>query len=100
MRNRTKGNQKAYVFETDEMRKLLFLFNEIEILRDRWVLGKLFLADLHQHFDHILNALVDLRLVQERAKAIKDGVRALWRHLGQELEKLVEPKRHSEPKEG
>lgn len=66
------------------MRDLLVLLNEIKSLRhDRIVLVPV-LARLEQHLDHILDALLDVPLVEDSSELLKDHVVGLGRVFGEE----------------
>lgn len=60
------------VVQAYSMRDLVLLFDQIQLLLDGGVILVFILPDLEKHLDHILNTFVDVSLVQDAAKLIKD----------------------------
>lgn len=60
------------IVQADAMRDLVFLFYQVQLFANRWVVLVLILAHLEQHFNHILNPLVDIRLMQDVPEPVKD----------------------------
>ena len=77
------------VVELDLVRDGVVLLDEVESLGDDGVVLVLVLADLEEDFDHVLHALVDAGLVEDRAEALVDAVVGLWARLGQERADLL-----------
>lgn len=79
------------VFHTDIavqvelMRDLIFFLDEIELLADGRIVFVFVLPDLKQDLYHVLCALVDIGLVQDAAKLVKDGQGNRLLHLFQKL---------------
>lgn len=71
------------------MRNLLVLLDQVQTLRDRRVVLVPVLADLKEHLDHVLHALVDRALVQHRAEALIHAVIRLGRRVGEERPDLA-----------
>lgn len=60
---------------------LIFFFHEIQLLLECRVVLVFVLSDLEQHFDHVLNSLVDIRLVKDAPELIVDSECDLRVHL-------------------
>lgn len=55
------------------MGDLILLFNQIKLVLDGGIVLVLVLADLEEHFNHILNTLVDVCFMENTAELIEDG---------------------------
>ena len=77
------------------MSDLIIRLDQLELCRHaaglprRWMM-KLALAQLEEMLDHVLHALVDHALVQDRAQPLEDGVESLRRELVQRIAALCE----------
>ena len=50
------SSKVAHLVEREVVRDLLLFLDQVELLRHRGVVLELFLADLEEHFDHVLHA--------------------------------------------
>ena len=72
------------IIQSDPVRDLLVLFDQVESFRDDWVVLELVPPDLEQNLNHILNPLVDRPFMQDSSESLKDSVVRLGRVFGQE----------------
>jgi hypothetical protein len=63
------------------MRNLIFLFHEIQLFPDRWIIFIAILSYLEQDLNHVLNALIDVGLMQNAAELIEYGKSDWCAHL-------------------
>lgn len=75
---------ETLVVERDAVRDRIVLLDEIEAVRDDRVVLEAVATDLEQDLDHVLHALVDVRLVQDLTEHVVDARVGLGRDLGQE----------------
>ncbi|KAI3483060.1 hypothetical protein L1887_54081 [Cichorium endivia] len=77
------------IIQTDGMRDLVVLFDQVEGFWDAQVVLEAVAAHLREHLDHVLHALADVSLVEYCTEPIKDAVVGLGRLFGEESADLA-----------
>src|SRR5204863_7063275 len=62
-----------FVIETRAVSNLILFFNKIKFFLDCGVVLVTIFSDLEEHFDHILDSLLDIRLVEDISELVKYG---------------------------
>jgi hypothetical protein len=52
-----------FILQTGLMGDLIFLFDQVKLLLDGWIILVLIFSDLEQNFNYILDSLVNVRLM-------------------------------------